>query len=68
MARARALIELTLEVDADGVWGEECTIGQMHSQASNETVAHVKNVLQGKGVRARIVGTPKVKMIVAEDV
>lgn len=66
---ATAVVTLTLEIKVDGSWGDNCTIGQINDQASQEAIGFIRQNCQAKVVRDRlkIVGTPKVKSVMVED-
>jgi hypothetical protein len=57
---AIARVQITLEIDAGSSWGPDCTVSQVHSQASRESVQRLKNILAAAKTRATIIGEPKV--------
>lgn len=72
----RARIAVTLEFDlGGGAWGPECTTGQVLKQARESALEAIRAgfVVDGLTIRsnlkheARIVGEPKVTMILVED-
>lgn len=54
--RTQAVVRLEIEI-ATGVYGADCTMEQILSQAATEGVNATKRLLEGKG---RVIGTPKV--------
>lgn len=64
--RARARVQVTLDVDAGSVWGLDCEMSQLVDQASRETTEQLKRHLKGLG-GVRIIGEPKITAIFAEQ-
>jgi len=64
---ASARVTVTLQVDADGTWGDDCTLKQMHDQAGENAVQQVRFMLQEHRGHAGmvIVGEPSVELISA---
>jgi len=61
---ATAKVLVTLEVDAGSHWGGDCATQQVFDQAGRETIQRVMNELRKLGPRVRVVGDPKVTMVV----
>jgi hypothetical protein len=60
--RWTARVTLTVVVEhAGGAWGDDCTLGQLRTQAAREAVERVVKMSIGPGIR--IVGTPRVDAI-----
>jgi len=76
---ASAIVTVTLEIEAGSSWGKDCTVQQVHDQASRETMQKLSLILHllRKGVKdeqgmtrrmvARVVEKPKVKAVIVED-
>lgn len=58
---ARARVQVTIEVE-ESAWGPECSIGQLHKQASEGAIAKVRKIIADANANSRaiIVGEPKV--------
>lgn len=65
---AKARIQITVEIEAASPWGEECSIGQLHTQAANEAKAFLMGKLATVIPGARIIGEPKVIAVIMESV
>lgn len=61
---SKGRVTVTVELDADGTWGFECKLDQIHKQATEEVLASLKTKLKEKNIR--IVGEPKVLAILTE--
>jgi hypothetical protein len=57
---ATATVEV--EVSVRGSWGGECSVAQIHSQATDEAESVIRGLAK-EGVR--IVGKPKIKAVIA---
>lgn len=55
---------MTVSIPAKSSWGDNCTLAQIHKQASEEAFRTINGILHGSGVS--IIDTPKVKSIVSE--
>lgn len=55
----KATVQVTVEVEASGCWGPECSMEQVIRQASESAVGQIRNAL----TRYRIVGDPAVTTI-----
>ena len=64
MLKGTARVQVTVEVYA-GVWGADCTVDQIHKQASRDAVEKVKNLVNS--ISARVVGEPKVTAIIVDE-
>ena len=68
---ARARVTVTLELDAEGLWGGDCTVGQVHKQAIDNVRATLDSPdAMGRLVAAgkiRIVGEPLVRMVLTDE-
>jgi hypothetical protein len=64
--QATARVQITVEVQTESPWGEECDIGQLYKQAGEESVAKLKNYLNKSGLPVRIIGDAKVIGIITE--
>ena len=61
-----AKVRVTVEVDA-GPWGQDCTAQQVFDQASREAPQKVMNTLSKLGSGVRLVGKPKVTMVLVRE-
>ncbi len=55
----KATVLLSVEVEASGTWGPECSMEQIIRQASESAIGQIRNSL----TRYRIVGDPAVTTI-----
>ncbi len=66
---ARATVQVTIEVHT-AAWGNDCTIGQLYKQASEDAINQVRNLRHYHGGElrepVRIVGEPKVTGVLTE--
>ena len=65
--RARAVVQLTIEIQADGVWGGECPIDQVYRQAKESVLTQVTSVLTQRKILPRLIGEPIVRQIITEE-
>lgn len=69
--RARARAVVTIEVDLDGAWGENCDLAQVYKQAEDELRNKLENWRSSKYepsfVQYRLIGEPKITAILVED-
>lgn len=59
-------IELSLSVLADGVWGDDCTIGQARKQAIESAIAKVQRTLK-EGGSTKVLGVRAIEVIMKES-
>jgi hypothetical protein len=64
---ARAQVTVTLSIDCGGPWGPDCTVAQVQKQATDHALATLNSLPQQISQGVRIVGEPRVAMIVTED-
>lgn len=65
---ARALVRLTVEVQTSSAWGGECTLRQLHDQATEAAVNRLRTVFEmGSGPVIKIVGEPEVVCITTKE-
>lgn len=76
--RARARIRITVEIDAAGVWGGECTVDQVRRQGVEAVEDALRrglvinglscsNAIKQEKTPATLIGEPKLTMVVVED-
>jgi hypothetical protein len=63
---ARAIVQLTVEVESDGAWGPECAIGQLQKQAAESATSKIRFAFGATKTRFRFIGEPKVQSIITE--
>ncbi len=65
---ASAVVTVTVEVRANGSWGPDCSVAQVHRQAAEEAVNSVRNALRhaAYGDRMKVVGDPEIKTVIVE--
>lgn len=63
--RASARVTLTVELEAGQAWGADCTVAQVRKQAAEAVLDKLNHGLGRNGWR--IVGTPSVVQVFAED-
>jgi hypothetical protein len=68
---AKVYVKVTLEIAAEGRWGHDCQVAQVHKQAVsgvldvlNSPEAYARLIVSGK---IKIVGAPIVAMVLAES-
>lgn len=52
----KARVQITVEIEASGFWGSDCTMGQIIHQASQSALGQLRHSLSGY----KIVGDPTV--------
>jgi hypothetical protein len=67
--KARVLV--TLEIDLDGTWGQDCKTEQVYKQAGDEVRGKISSWRTSQydktpTVHARIIGEPKITAILQE--
>lgn len=55
----KATVQVTIEVEASGDWGPECSMEQIIRQASESAIGQIKNSLH----KHRIIGDPSVTTV-----
>jgi hypothetical protein len=65
--RASATVELTVVLSNLGCWGDDCKLDQVHRQAADAALTRLEQAKYKVGLHHRIVGTPKVTVIVVEE-
>ncbi len=61
---AQAKVRLMLEVDLPDNWGNECLLGQVFRQSSDQALQKIRNSLPPD---VRIIGTPEVTAILLPE-
>jgi hypothetical protein len=64
--RASARVTITVEMPSGSTWGPGCSVEQIHKQAGEEVKNYVSRTLLERG--GRIIGAPKVRLVVAEGI
>ena len=66
---ARARVKMTIDLEADGTWGNDCSLAQILKQAEHETVEKVYRLVSGAHPRHKlaIVGKPVVTAVIARE-
>lgn len=59
---ARARVQVTLEFDVDGLWGDDCTVGQVHKQAKDSAIQKIQNAA------GHISGKPVIKSLDVQSI
>jgi len=66
--KVTARVILTLEIDVADTWGEDCSIKQIHDQATQTAVGMIRQI-QDKNPpwmrMVRVIGTPKIDAVIA---
>jgi hypothetical protein len=65
--QAIAKVKVTLEIVVDSVWGEDCTIGQVHKQATDQATLLIRQSFDLYSGRISIYGKPLVEAIVLPE-
>lgn len=55
----KATVQVTVEIEASGSWGSDCSMDQIIRQASESAVGQIRNALH----KHRIIGEPAVTTI-----
>ena len=63
--KATAQVRLTIEMAADGNWGGDCTIKQIHDQARRECLRRLQNIVDTNR-HMKIIGEPTVLAVLVE--
>lgn len=65
---ASAVVTVTVEVQANGSWGPDCSVAQVHQQAGHEAVNAVRTALRNAGyaTRMKVVGEPEIRTVIVE--
>lgn len=63
---ARATVQIVVQVKSTSTWGDDCTAGQIHSEAGRECKALIESTLLKAGIRCTIVDEPKVTGVLTE--
>lgn len=63
--RASATVIMTVEIAADGAWGTDCLLEQVHSQAAKSAIGKIRRAVGQLGWR--LIGDPKVKSVITEE-
>lgn len=65
---ARSVVRLTVEVQhTGGHWGDDCTIGQAHKQATDSAMNIVTSALAGKDGSPRIIKVDSVDVVITKE-
>lgn len=65
---ARAIVTLTLDIDAKSSWGEGCDLAQVHRQAGQETMVRLLDLIRREMTRGvRVVGEPKISAVITKE-
>lgn len=62
---AMAKVHVTIEIQTS-VWGEDCSIGQLYKQASEDALNKLHNAFTAERPILKIVGEPKVIGVITE--
>ncbi len=46
--RTRARVQMLIEINDNGVWGEDCTVAQVHKQAVSVATQFLRRLLSGE--------------------
>lgn len=66
LARARATVTIEFDVDGGG-WGTDCSVGQVHSQASRGATEAVQRLILDHLPGARVIGFPRIDAIIVPN-
>jgi len=62
--KAKARVQVTIEIECTSSWGDDCQVGQIYKQAADEALAFLNKLPPG---RVTLVDHPKVIGIAFED-
>lgn len=63
-SNSRARVEVTLELQITDNWNGQATVEQVHAQAKESALGKLRDLTSGG--RARVIGEPKVTMILVD--
>jgi hypothetical protein len=68
-AKAFARVRVLVEVGCDSAWGDNCTVGQVHTQATRDGLERLEKLFrESKAPGAfRIVGDPIIEQVLLVD-
>jgi hypothetical protein len=66
-ATATARVIVTLDIPANGCWGEECTLAQIQKQAKESVLGTLQIKLIQASTSFRLVGEPKVTVVLVQE-
>jgi hypothetical protein len=61
--RTTARVTLTIEIEADGCWGENCQLKQIFEQAEESALGKLRKAFQNSPKKIRIIGEPTTEAI-----
>ncbi len=61
----RAIVNITVEVALDDVWGADCTVGQIQKDAGRQATEKLRKLLEGYQRTFRITAEKLVKVVVS---
>ena len=64
-AKCRARVQVTLDVDAGSVWGGDCPLEQVYSQARKDAERTLTTALAKMDVR--VIGPMKITAVLAQE-
>jgi len=66
--KATATLTVTLEIPAPGIWGPECTVGQIQKQAVDEVMSFLNRKEELRFPKGtRVISTHVVSVLVSEN-
>lgn len=66
--RASASVQVTVEVQADGAWGSDCTLAQVHKQAKEDIEGQLRRVQEAlRQGNMRVASIGPVKTIITRE-
>ena len=65
-----ARVTLTLEIEVESTWGDDCTVGQVYKQAQDGAMGTISQMVAASGVnkyreRVRVIGKSKIDAVIA---
>lgn len=65
--KAKARVKILLEISLPDVWGEDCSVGQVHKQAKDSAVNIVSQKIAASMKEMRMIGEVEVVCILVEE-
>lgn len=62
---ASAVVIVKVRVELAAMWGDDCSVGQVHRQAVEEATGLVRRLIKDSPA-ARVVGEPEVSAVIAD--
>lgn len=66
--RATANVQVVVQIEAEGVWGDSCTLAQVHKQAKEDVEGQLRRVQEAmRNSNMRLINVGPVKTIITYE-